>query len=131
MLAVVDPILPHPERAGTLSREPWVPFRGLQLLAWHFSPDLSQSRLDPRQERLQARALPAAPRLQNLKVAAPEARHFYLHEKAVADCKIVCDLVLKEKDKNKSNCVLVLPQFSCWPFSFVLPTFLESWLTLI
>lgn len=112
-------------------REPWVPFRGLPLSAWLFIPASSQSRLDPRQERLQAQALPAAPRLQNLKVAAPEARHFYLHEKAGAECKIVCDLILKEKDKNKSNCVLVLPQFSCWPFPFVLPAFLESWLTLI
>jgi len=34
-------------------------------------------------------------------VAAPEARHFYLHEKAVTDCEIVYDLILKEKDKNK------------------------------
>lgn len=34
-------------------------------------------------------------------VAALEARHFYLHEKAVADCKILYDLILKEKDKNK------------------------------
>lgn len=45
-------------------------------------------------------------------VAASEARHFYLHGKAVTNCKIVYDLILKEKHKNKLNFVLALPQFS-------------------
>ena len=45
-------------------------------------------------------------------VAAPEARHFYLHEKAITDCKIAYDLILTENYKNKFNCVLALSQFS-------------------